>query len=114
MMYNRTSEVVDTITLIQKVYHEFDRYRQDRDRWETLQTERVAMLQIKCEQLHARNKLIKLYADQFLSEREKLREICMQSIDRAIEKSDDKIAGMALDLLKNLYDGSFVKRISVI
>jgi len=111
-MYKRTSEVVDTITLIQKVYHEFDRYRQDRDRWETLQTERIAMLQIKCEQLRARNKFIKQYADQFFSEREKLREICMHSIDRAIEKGDDKITAMALDLLKNLYDGNFVKRIS--
>lgn len=112
-MYDRTPDIVDTITLLQKVYHEFSHYMTDRDRWETLQTERIAALQIKCEQLRARNKAIQLYAEHFLEEREKLQEICMQSLDRAIEKGDEQIAAMALDLLKDLYGGNFVKRISI-
>ena len=112
MMYDRMSDVLEIAMMMQRVRHEFNRYVQERDRYETLQARRIAELELRCQQLRARNRAIKLYAERFLEERGKLQNICMLSLDRAIERGDEKIAAIALGMLKDLYGDQFIKTIS--
>ena len=111
MMYDEVPDVLEIAMRMQRVRHDFKRYVQDRERFETLQVKRIAELELQCEQLRARNKAVNLYAEHFLGEREKLRDICMLSIERAIEKGDEKIAAMALTLLQDLYGDQFINTI---
>lgn len=108
MMYDGMPDVLEIAMVMQRVHHEFKRYVRDRDRFETLQAKRIAELELQCEQLRARNKAVNLYAERFREEREKLRDICMLSLDRAIEKGDEQIAAIALTILKDLYGDQFI------
>ena len=111
MMYDRMSDVLEIAMVMQRVCHEFKSYAQDRNRSETLQAKRIAELELQCEQLRARNEAINLYAEHFLEERERLRGICMLSLERAIEKGDEKIAALSLEILEELYGDQFIKTI---
>lgn len=110
-MYDRMSDVLEIAMMMQRIRHEFDRYAQERDRSEILQARRIAELEIQCEQLRARNEAINLYAEHFLEECERLRGICMSSLERAIEKGDKKIAELSLEILEELYGDQFIKTI---
>lgn len=95
------------IDFFQRAANILENYVTNREETLTRREKNIAAFQARCTELELRGDLLKKFADNFFSERQKIRGIAMKALDSAINLGDDKIAEIALTMLGKEYAKDF-------
>ena len=98
----------NNLEILESAYNIFDNYVSDRERTLTRLDREIAKLKIECAEIERRTALMNQFAKQFFSERAKVRNLAMKSLDIAIAKGDSDISAIALTIIGNEYSKDFL------